>query len=280
MSTSIYINHCCGYPTTTKGLNKIGVNYYIMKEEDVLQELGLETREAKIYLALLKLTSTTASKVAEDVGIDRTTTYDILSRLIEKGIVSYVIKNNVKYFKSSSPQQLLQDLKEKEKRLQEIMPKLLALEKEEKEQTNVELFKGKEGMITVLKMIVRDKKDYWLVGGAQEICRSVPIFMKQFLKQCHTSKIKGKLICEEGFGSNLEDIIGKHETYRIISKKLVSSTIKVWGNKTAFFVFSEPVHTILITSVEVADRQRQFFEFLWKQAKEPNKINRNKTLIK
>ena len=250
-----------------------------MEEESVLEELGLEKREAKIYLALLKLTSTTASKVAEDVGIDRTTTYDILSRLIEKGIVSYVIKNNVKYFKSSSPEQLLLDLKEKEKRLQEIMPKLLALEKEEKEQTSVELFKGKEGMITVLKMILRDKQNYWLVGGAQEICHFVPIFMKQFLRKCHSSKIKGKLICEEGFGNNPEDIVGKHETYRIISKKLVSSTIKVWGNKTAFFVFSEPMHTILITSKEVADRQRLFFDHLWKQAKEPSKVNKEKTLI-
>jgi len=250
-----------------------------MKEETALQELGIEQREAKIYLTLLKLTSTTASKVAEDVGIDRTTTYDILSRLIERGLVSYVIKNNVKYFKAASPEQLLLDLKEKEKHLQEVMPNLLALEHLEKEETSVELFKGKKGIISVLKIILRDKKDYILIGGAQDFCRVIPIFMNQFLRKCHALGIKGQLICEEGFGDNPEDVIGKHETYKLISKEFVSSTIKVWGNKTAFFIFTEAYHVILIQSKEVADRQKLFFQYLWKQAKLPTDKHKEKTLL-
>ncbi len=251
-----------------------------MREEIVLQELGIEPREAKIYLMLLRLTSATASKVAEQVGIDRTTTYDVLSRLIERGIVSYVIRNNVKYFKASSPEQLLLDLKEKEKHLKEVMPNLLALKKHEKEETSVELFKGKEGINSVLKIILQDKKDYLFVGGAQDFCRTIPIFMNQFLRKCYNQKIRGKLVCEEGFGDNKEDVIGKYETYKLISKKFVSSTIKVWGNKTAFFIFTEPYHAILIKSKEVADRQRLFFEHLWKQAKEPTEKHQEKTLLK
>ena len=247
-----------------------------MQKQTVLQELGMEPREAKIYLTLLELTSSTASKVAQQVGIDRTTTYDVLARLIEKGIVSYVIKNNVKYFKSTSPQQLLSDLEEKKKHLQEIMPQLIALEKQEKEETNVELFKGKEGLRTVLKIILQDKENYTFLGGSHEFCTTLPIFTKQFLRKCQALNIKGRLICEEGFGNHSEDIIGKHETYRLISKKFVSSTIKVWGNKTAHFIFTEPYHTILITSKEVADRQRLFFDYLWKQAKEPTKKHKEK----
>ncbi len=250
-----------------------------MNIQQVLQQLGLEQREAKIYLTLLKFTSTTASKVAEDLGIDRTTTYDLLAKLIEKGIVSYVIKNNVKYFKSASPQQLLHDLKEKEKQLQEVMPQLLALEKQEAEATSVELFKGKEGLRTVLKIILRDKQPYTFLGGTHEFCTTIPIFMKQFLRKAHKLKINGRLICEDGFGNHHDDIIGKGERYKLISKKFVSSTTKVWGHKTAFFIFREPYHAILITSKEVADRQRLFFDHLWHEAREPTKKHKEKTLL-
>jgi sugar-specific transcriptional regulator TrmB len=251
-----------------------------MKEKEVLQELGMEPREANIYLTLLRREYATASKIAEDIGVDRTTTYDILSRLIDKGLVSYAIKNNVRHFKAAPPQQLLTDLKEKQKHLQKIIPNLLAMEKHAKEETSVELFRGKEGIITVLKSLLRDKKDYLAIGGIHDFSKTIPAFVSQFLKKCNNLGIKGTLICEEGFGDSPEDIIGKHETYKLISKQFVSSTTKIWGDKTAFFVFTEPYHVILIKSKEVADRQRLFFNYLWKQAKEPTKKHKERTLLK
>jgi sugar-specific transcriptional regulator TrmB len=251
-----------------------------MDEGKVLEGIGLGQKEAKVYIALLARSSSTASQIAEATGIDRTVTYAVLARLIERGITSYVIRNNVKYFKAASPEQLLHDLKEREKRLQEIMPKLLALSAKEKEDTVVEIFKGKEGIITVLKTILRDKGNYIFIGGAQELCRIIPVFMRQFLRECHATGIRGTLICEQGFGDNPDDMIGKNETYRLASKNLISTSIKVWKNKTAFFIFTEPCHAIMIQSKEVADRHRLFFTYLWKQAKEPGKHHKAKTFLK
>ncbi len=251
-----------------------------MQEIDILKKIGFEERAAKIYLTLLKLNTATASKVAEETNIDRTTSYDILAKLIEKGIVSYVKKNNVKYFSPIEPQQLLQDLKEKEESLKSIMPDLMELSKIKTDETTAEIFKGKEGIITILKMILRDREDYIFMGGAQDFCRTIPSFMRQFLQKTYKMEIKGKLICEEGFGDHNEDIIGKNEIYRLCPKEFISTTIKVWDNKTAFFIFKEPYYTILIKNKEIADRQRLFFRYLWKLSKEPNKEHKKKTLIK
>lgn len=251
-----------------------------MDELETLVQIGFDEREGKIYLILLKNRSITASKIAEGAGIDRTTTYDILAKLIVRGIISYVIKNNVKYFQATEPKYILNDLKEKQKQFEEILPKLNAFTKTNKEETKVELFKGKEGIKTVLKFILKDKKDYLFVGGAQDICKTMPIFVPQFLRKAHQSKIKGQLICELGFGSNPEDIIGKSEEYRLTSKKFVSTTTKVWGNKTAFFVFDLPYYAILITSKEIADRQRLYFEYLWNISQVPSKGHIRSVLIK
>lgn len=250
------------------------------KELEVLKKLDLEEREAKVYLALLRLGASTATQISEEVGIDRTTTYDILNRLIGRGVVSYVIKNNIKYFSAAHPQQLLKDLQEKEEELKEVLPHLIALAKTKKEKTNVEVFKGKEGIKTTLKMILRDKKDYLFIGAAHDFCEHIPLFMHKFLREAHGLGIKGKLICEEGFGDSEVDVIGRHEIYRLISKEFTSTTTKVWGNKTAFFVFTEPYYAVLIESKEITDRHRLYFDYLWKQAKEPTRAHKRKTLIK
>ncbi len=250
------------------------------KEEEILGKIGMEEREAKIYLILLRLGSSTATKLSEEANIDRTTIYDILNRLINKSIVSYVIKDNIKYFAPVDPQHLLKELQEKEEELKEIMPRLLSLAESTKEKTAVEVFKGKTGIIAVFKMVLRDKKDYLFVGALHEISETIPISVYKFLKEAYSLKLDGKLLCEEGFGDHDTDIVGKNETYRIVSKTFTSTTTLIWGNKTAFFVFTEPCYTILIEGKEIADRHKLYFDHLWRQAKEPSKEHKRKTLIK
>ncbi|PLX27027.1 hypothetical protein C0581_03815 [Candidatus Parcubacteria bacterium] len=48
-----------------------------------LKNLGLSDIEAGVYLSLLKLGGSQASKIAKDVGIKRTTVYPILKKLAE-----------------------------------------------------------------------------------------------------------------------------------------------------------------------------------------------------
>ncbi len=59
----------------------------------VLGELGFEQREAQIYTTLIRDGELPALQLARKLKIDRTTVYDILERLIAKGIVSTIIKN-------------------------------------------------------------------------------------------------------------------------------------------------------------------------------------------
>ncbi|MBS3097523.1 hypothetical protein J4209_01865 [Candidatus Woesearchaeota archaeon] len=76
-----------------------------MKEE-ALRKFGLSDREIKVYLALLELGEALASKIAEKTNTPRTLSYDILENLLKKGLVSYVIKSNKKYFSAFDPNNL------------------------------------------------------------------------------------------------------------------------------------------------------------------------------
>jgi len=66
----------------------------IMKEE--LMEIGLDEHEAEVYLFLLKNKNQTANEISKEMKINRSVVYSILERLIRKGLVSYVLINNVR----------------------------------------------------------------------------------------------------------------------------------------------------------------------------------------
>src|SRR3989344_5471206 len=89
-----------------------------------LEKIGLSKKEAKVYLSLLKLKLAPVTKISEESGVDRTQTYDILQNLIEKGLASYILKNNTRNFSPSNPDQILQDIQEKEKEFKLILPSL------------------------------------------------------------------------------------------------------------------------------------------------------------
>ena len=100
-------------------------------KEKALRKFGLSDREIRVYTALLELGEALASKIAKKTDIPRTLVYDILENFVNKGIVSYVIKSNKKYFAALDPNHLIQVLRnheeEKEGLIQQALPELLLL---------------------------------------------------------------------------------------------------------------------------------------------------------
>ena len=134
--------------------------YIAVKHPDVmviekLQKIGLNLNEAKIYLTLLRLGSAQAGKISKESQINRTTTYDSLERLIEKGLVTFVIEANKKVFRPVAPERLLDQIKEKEKTIEEILPELNSIFKESKEKEETYIYKGRKGMISILQDILK-----------------------------------------------------------------------------------------------------------------------------
>ena len=52
-----------------------------------LEEFGLNTKEAKIYLASLQLGPSTVQDIAKQAGVHRVSTHDILQSLIDKNLI-------------------------------------------------------------------------------------------------------------------------------------------------------------------------------------------------
>ena len=110
--------------------------------EKALEKMGLSPNEIKVYLALNDHGSSKAGKVARLAGMDRSSCYNSLKTLQEKGLVSYVLIGKVKWFQATGPQRLLEYLREQEEDIKEILPALQERHKAVKVTGQVRLFKG------------------------------------------------------------------------------------------------------------------------------------------
>src|SRR3989344_3319441 len=101
-----------------------------------LQKAGLTEGEAKIYLALLKLGSSASGPIIKESKVANSIIYRILNSLIEKGLVSYTIKEKTKYFKAANPEKIIEFIEHKKDALDEtkksinnLLPMLITMSK-------------------------------------------------------------------------------------------------------------------------------------------------------
>ncbi|OGY42953.1 MAG: hypothetical protein A3G57_03675, partial [Candidatus Andersenbacteria bacterium RIFCSPLOWO2_12_FULL_45_8] len=93
-----------------------------------LQKIGLDEREAKVYLAALELGPSPVQKIAQRAGIPRATSYLVLDDLRDKGFITTYDEGKKTYFVAESPERLTNLVDEREadiKRQKEVINKLV-----------------------------------------------------------------------------------------------------------------------------------------------------------
>jgi len=92
--------------------------------KNLLLELNFSEKEAQVYLALLELGGGKAHDIAKKTGLNRTTIYDIIEVLMQKGLISKYKKGASAHFNALEPRHLLTYLdREKEEQAKSIEKK-------------------------------------------------------------------------------------------------------------------------------------------------------------
>ena len=81
---------------------------------EILEKIGLSKGEIKIYESLVDLGSATINHIHQKTGIERRNIYDILNKLIEKGLISYTNENKHRVFQCTNPKKIISYIQEKQ----------------------------------------------------------------------------------------------------------------------------------------------------------------------
>ncbi len=234
-----------------------------MKVED-LAAAGLTKTETSIYLALVKIGSSSVVNIAKQLGMDRTSVYHTLNNLERKGLVNYVIKNNKKYYGASDPENLLGPIKAKEEFVKSIIEKIRELEKESRPEQEVKVYEGKEGIRVLYTEILKSNNmlSYGASGKSFDILKyEMPHIIKKAIKQ----KFVGRVITSSRF-RNHEMTKIPNIKFKYLDTVETFSTTSIFGGNIAINVFSEQPLLIIIKNKEISRSYKEYFETLWKIA--------------
>ena len=153
----------------------------------VLEQMGLNDKESKIYLACLELGPASILEIAKKAAINRVTAYYIIEGLRQKNLISVTIKKKKKLFVAAEPEEIIKLLKEKEEAFISILPQLHALNNLIVKKPRIRFYEGEDGIINVYKDCLRDKKEILAWGYISDMHQSEKIKNYIILAQCNPS---------------------------------------------------------------------------------------------
>lgn len=248
-------------------------------DRSILKDAGLTDGEIKVYLALIETGSSTTGPIVEKSGISRSIVYQILEKLMEKGLVSYIIKEKTKYFQAAEPSRILDYIDEREKHLQanrkkvvDILP-LLEARAHSSPESEARLFEGFKGMITVHEHSYRKLKrgeEYFFLGIPPE----QPKYYHAYWNRDHRRRVKAGIYVKLLFHPSTD-------------KKILKNRNSYWGcdarympvniNTPSWFMGYKDVAvvgfpsktpiTLQITNQEIADSFKAYFNEFWRRSK-------------
>lgn len=238
-----------------------------------LENVGLTQRQAKIYLALIELGSSSTGEIVKKSQVPSSKIYEVLEKLIEKGLVSKIIKNNRKLYQASEPESLLEMLDSKKSQLERIIPKLKEKKNSSKEESAT-LFQGKEGLKNALRKVLRilEKDEEYLVyiPDSEKLEEEyLKIFLNNLNLKRNEKGIKTKLLVHESQKEKVKkDYPQKIKNQKLkFTKSSFPSRLGIFKNHVLIISGDKEISSILINSKETYESYRKFFENLWKKNK-------------
>ncbi|MCF7872124.1 hypothetical protein K9L97_03755 [Candidatus Woesearchaeota archaeon] len=245
--------------------------------EETLREAGLSSNEAKVYEALLEIGESSVQNISLKAKVHRRNTYDALSKLEEKGLVSEVFVKGEKRYKAITPTKLIELLKEKEEKINKILPELEAKHKEKEEKEEAYFYRGTEGFKVYLQNILETRETVYFIGAKGFwLDPRLKHYMTHFEKERKKKGIKFMHLFDHEVKKEKPEIlklVGK--PYKFLPKKYSSQTsVDIFGPYVVTFIGvkpgeleEEPVQFVL-KSRRLADGYRKFFQFIWDHCEE------------
>lgn len=230
----------------------------------VLEKLGFSPNEIKAYLILNDHGSMKAGRISKLAKIDRSSCYNALKLLLEKGMVSYVLIGKIKWFQATGPKRLLEYVKEQEEDVKTIIPTLHERHKAKKIEGQVRLFKGIKGVKAIFHDIARTKKDNFVFGSEGQFSERMPEFAVQFDRLKKENKIKTKLIIRKG----RKELDSKTTEYKYLPNISESPAVtNIYGDKIAILIWTDEPEGVIIENAAAAKAYKSYFDILWKHGK-------------
>ena len=248
------------------------LNCMSMIEKDI-QSLGLNEKEAKVYLASLELGQATVQKISAKAGIKRPTTYFIIENLMERGLMSSYYQGKKQLFMAEMPERILdliakerKELELREEQFKRLLPELQSINNRNKDKPVVKYYEGKEGMLAMTSEYMKMSKNQkaYMVFSRDIIEKNLSVEeLKDIRQERLSNKISTKVIYSREKG-DLESVEDSEMVRLSASEFPVSCDIALYEDRIRIASFKDRLMGVVIEDKEIAQTLREVFKLAWK----------------
>jgi sugar-specific transcriptional regulator TrmB len=246
-----------------------------------LIDFGLSEKEAKVYLALLELGSSSVSEIARRARVTRTNTYHLLNALQSYGLVSSNESRSSKsIFSAEKPERLIHMMREKlqeaERRysdVKDLLPEIKSIYHDPDQKLSVRYYEGVEGIITAYEDTLTAKSKILGYASVEHQHSFFPGYFPEYYERRTKKGIPVDCFLAETKDSlRIKQLDKKHlrRTQIIPERFKISPEINIYDDKIAILSLKEKFG-VIIESNEVADAFRKMFTLAYEKAEQYDK---------
>lgn len=248
---------------------------------EVLQKLGLNETEIKVYLAMLSSGTTPASVLARRTGLPRSTARYNCQQLVQAGLVITGTKNNATLYTAKNPDSLFallekdrEALKKKSAQVSNIIGALKNMYNPKTSLPKVTFYEGVDGVISMLDDVINDNEPLY---AAVRLTDNIHSEITRYLREVYVPKRKKMLNKTRAlFSNNKETVSYKKDSDRENKISLFvpedkfpfDQCLHIYGDKVAFYYAnSYDVGGVIMKDMHMRKTQLSLFEMAWNFAR-------------
>jgi predicted DNA-binding transcriptional regulator len=243
-----------------------------------LKEIGLTDGQIRVYSAVLELGRPNLNAIHEKTGIERRNIYDILNKLIEKGLISYIDEKKTTKYRCTNPNKILEDIRLKESRLKDLekqLPQINTILNSDITEIDAQIYRGIDAMKMMFNEMLDYKESYWMGGNSFEAYSALPESFFIWFDHWMNRRVEKKHLMHDlvSYGTHLKNLEpnkkGKykilHYEYKQLPKGMnLPIVICIYGDKVAQISWSDKFAFVL-QSKKVKEGYLKYIKYFRKE---------------
>jgi len=238
---------------------------------ELMNELGLTKNEIDVYLDLLKNRVSTAYSVAIRINQHRSSVYDAITRLKERGFIVEIQEKNRKLYQTREYTAIEEYLKQKQDLLKEVTPYLKAISNTEMPEGAISVSYGLTRLRIAFSSIFNLNQEVliWILPkNVNEILGDW--FLKEIKETGSKKEIPIKII-----SPNYSDILKEIPKSSFLETRYLEEDTNLFTivcSDTVFLiVMAQPITVIEIKNSDIAEGFKSRFSIFWERAEKTMK---------
>ncbi len=252
-----------------------------MEIQHILNQLGFNDKEVRVYLKLLSGGPSSVRKLADETSLNRGSAYDCLKSLERRGLVGIYLKHKKQFFVAEDPEKLVEAVEHRERslsslrrQLAELLPEIRSIYVHGGSKPVVKYYEGAKGANIILRDVLRTMSEegdklyrvYSSLALREYLYKDFPHFTQERIARM----LKVKVIA---FGPGGDD--QPHAERRWLAATEGAPTYSIiYGPKMAFFSLGTNADLlgVLVEDRNIAETERIIFDHVWHTLPETRKL--------